>query len=116
DEDPTVLEVKLSEIPIMTVNISGNYSMEELREYAEMLEDDIEDVSEISKVDIKGALDREMIIAVDLFKMQSLKVTFGDIENAVASENINMSGGETLTNDFRRAIRVIGQFEDAHEL
>src|SRR5690606_33022345 len=97
-------------------NISGNYTMDELREYAEMLEDDIEDVSEISKVDIKGALDREMIIEVDLFKMQSLKVSFGDIENAVASENINMSGGEILTNDFRRAIRVIGQFEDADEL
>lgn len=116
DEDPTVLEVNLSEIPIMTVNISGNYTMDELREYAEMLEDDIEDVSEISKVDIKGALDREMIIEVDLFKMQSLKVSFSDIENAVASENINMSGGEILTNDFRRAIRVIGQFEDADEL
>lgn len=116
DEDPTVLEVNLSEIPIMTVNISGNYTMDELREYAEMLEDDIEDVSEISKVDIKGALDREMIIEVDLFKMQSLKVSFGDIENAVVSENINMSGGEILTNDFRRAIRVIGQFEDADEL
>lgn len=115
-EEPLVMEINLSEIPIMTVNVSGNYTVDELKKYAEILEDDIEDISQISKVDMKGDQEREVRIDADLIKMQSLQISFGDIENAVATENITMSGGELVRNDFRRAIRVIGEFEDPMEL
>ena len=116
DNDPEVLEINLSEIPIMSVNISGDYSNDQLRKYAEYLEDEIEELKEISKVDLKGALEREMKIEVDLLKMQSMEVSFTDIENAVRSENLNMSGGEILKNEFRSSIRVLGEFEDADDL
>lgn len=116
EDEPEVLEINLSEIPIMSVNISGDYSNDQLRKYAEYLEDEIEELKEISKVDLKGALEREMKIEVDLLKMQSMEVSFGDIENAVKSENLNMSGGEVLTNEFRSSIRVLGEFEDATDL
>lgn len=46
-----------------------------------------------------------MSIEVDIPKMESLEVSFGDIENAIKSENLNMSGGELVVNDFRRSIR-----------
>lgn len=114
--DPAVQDVNFADIPILTVNVSGNYGMDELRGYAEMLEDEIEAISEVNEVDLKGALEREMKVDVDLLKMESMKVSFGDIENAIRSENMNMSGGEILTNDFRRAIRVVGEFEDAQDL
>ncbi len=116
DQEPAVLEVAFSELPIVTVNVSGNYSNEELEEYANYLEDKIEGIKEISKVEKKGLLETEIKIDVDLNKMQSLKVSFGDIENAVAMENLTMSGGELVKNEFRRAIRVIGQFEDVEEI
>ena len=116
DDDPTVLEVNFSDIPIMTVNISGDYSTEELKEYAETLQDRIENVKQISKVGLKGDLDREVQIDVDLYKMQSLKVSFADIENAVTAENITLSGGEITNNDFKRSIRVVGQFKNAIEV
>ncbi|MDH3648363.1 MAG: efflux RND transporter permease subunit [Saprospiraceae bacterium] len=116
DQEPLVLEVNLSEIPIMTINMRGDFSMDELREFAEYMEDQVEEVDEVSNVDIKGALEREVKIDVDLHKMQSLQVTFGDIENAIASENLNMSGGELIKNEFRRAIRIIGQFEEVQEI
>jgi multidrug efflux pump subunit AcrB len=116
EDDPTVLEVNFSEIPIVSINVSGNYGMDELRGYAEFIEDLIEDIKEISKVDMKGAQEREVKIDVDLPKMQSLLVSFNDIEQAVASENISMSGGEIVKDNFRRSIRVIGQFEDVKEL
>jgi multidrug efflux pump subunit AcrB len=115
-EEPSVLEVAFSEFPIVTVNISGNYSNDELEDYADDLADKIEAIKQISKVEKKGLLETEIRIDVDLSKMQSLEVSFGDIENAVASENITMSGGELVNNDFRRAIRVIGQFERVSEI
>lgn len=116
DEEPLVMEINLSEIPIMTVNVSGDYPIDELKNYAEVLEDDIEDITEISKVDMKGDLEREVKIDVDLIKMQSLKVSFDDIANAISGENLTMSAGELVRNDFRRAIRVIGEFEDPEEI
>lgn len=116
DQDPTVLDINLSEIPIMTVNVSGDYPNDALRSYAEYLEDEIEKLDEISKVELKGTREREVKVDVDLQKMESLEVSFMDIENAIASENITMSGGELLNDDFRRAVRVTGEFEDVSEL
>ena len=116
DQDPLVLEVNTADIPIMSVNMSGDFTMDELRGFAEYMEDQIEEVSQVSNVVIKGALEREVKINVDLHKMQSLQVTFGDLENAIASENMNMSVGEIINNDFRRAVRVMGEFETVDEI
>ncbi len=116
DQEPSVKELDFSEIPIMTINISGDYPMDEFRTYAEDLQDKIEDISEVSRAQMAGALDREVKINVDLYKMQSLKVSFDDIEAAIARENITMSGGEIINNDNRRAIRIIGQFSDVNEV
>lgn len=116
DQDPNVLEVNLSEFPIMTVNISGNLNMDELRTIGEYIEDKIESLKEVNKVTLKGALDREVKVDIDLLKMQSLKVSFQDVEAAIAQENISMSAGELVSNEFRRSIRVVGEFESAREM
>jgi len=116
DQDPAVLEIKFSDIPIVSVNVSGDYAPDDLRTYAEYIQDKIEGLKEINKVDLKGALEREVQINVDLIKMQSLKVAFNDIQNAIQSENMTMSGGEMVTNGFRRALRVVGQFDNVEEM
>ncbi|WP_235297853.1 efflux RND transporter permease subunit [Portibacter marinus] len=114
--EPEVLDINLSEIPIMSVNLSGDFPNDELRSYGEYLQDRFEDLPEISSVNLKGTLDREVQINVDVPIMQALQVSFGDIENAVRAENMTMSGGEIVNNDFRRSIRIIGEFEDVEEL
>ena len=116
DQEPTVLEIKFSDIPIVSINLSGDYGQDELREYAEYVQDKVEALKEINKVDLKGALEREVQINVDLNKMQSLKVSFNDIQNAIQSENVTMSGGEIVKNGFRRALRVVGQFDNVEEM
>ncbi len=116
DEEPTVLEINTAEIPIMTVNMSGSFTMDELRGFAELMEEQIEEVTEVSNVVIKGALEREVKIDVDLHKMQSLQITFRDLESAISMENLNMSAGEIINSDFRRAVRVMGQFKDVDEI
>ncbi len=116
DTEPSVMEVNFSEFPIMTVNLSGNFSMDELRLNAEYLQDKIEELKEVNKATLKGALDREVKVDIDLLKMQALQVSFQDVEMAIAQENLSMSAGEIVANDFRRSIRVIGEFEDAREM
>ncbi|MEZ5038573.1 MAG: efflux RND transporter permease subunit [Saprospiraceae bacterium] len=116
DQEPSVMDVNLSELPIVTVNVSGDYPNDELRNYAEFLQDKIEALNEVNEVDMKGDLEREVKVDVDLLKMESMEVSFGDIANAIQAENLTMSGGEIVNNDFRRAIRVKGEFERVEEL
>ena len=115
-QDPDIFDVNLSEIPIMTVNLSGKYTNDELRSFAEYLEDEIEAIDEISGVEIKGSLEREVKIDVDLPRMDALEVSFQDIENAVNWENMNMSAGEIVNDGFRRAVRVVGEFDNAEDM
>ena len=111
--EPSVSEMNFSErIPIMNINLSGEFSMDQLKEYAEYLEDKIEELSEISSVDIRGVQEKELEIAVDLYKMEASKISFNDIENAVAFENMSISGGDILENGIRRTVRVLGEFKD----
>ena len=114
--DPVVIDLDLSEFPIMNISLSGDFSINELKEYAEFLEDEIERVSEISKVEITGINEREVQINVDMHKLNVFELNFGDIENAVISENISMSGGEIKLGSSRRSLRVIGEFTDPSEI
>lgn len=117
DKDPDVFEMDFSElIPIMNVNLSGDIPMDFLKEYAEYLEDEIEKLPEITDVEIKGARDREIKVDVDVHKMNALEIAFGDIESAIAYENLTISGGDILTDSSRRNIRVIGEFKNAEEI
>ena len=114
--DPNVFEMNFSEFPIMNINLSGDYSIEELNEYAEYLEDEIEKIKEISKVEIRGVDEREVKIMVDPYQMEARNVNFGDIEDAVVAENVTLSGGNIRENDIRRSLRVLGEFDDPNQI
>ncbi|NHE56752.1 efflux RND transporter permease subunit [Cyclobacterium plantarum] len=116
DRDPDVLEINTSEFPIMNVNISGNYTEQELKKYGEYLEDEIEKLSEISSADLGGTIEREIQINADLYKMEANGVTFSDISSAVADENVTISGGNILSGDYRRTLRIAGEFTDPMQL
>lgn len=114
--DPNVMEIDFSEIPIMYINISGPYDLQQLKSYAEQAQDKIESLPEITRVDIIGALEREVQINVDMFKMQAASLTFNDIERAVSAENVTVSAGTIPTYGMRRSIRIVGQFKSAEEI
>ncbi|MCG8309488.1 MAG: efflux RND transporter permease subunit [Cytophagales bacterium] len=116
DNDPNVMDIDITELPIMYVNISGDYSINELKTYAEYLEDEIEKLKEISKCDIKGALNREIRVDADIHKMEAVEVSFQDISDAIAAENVTLSGGNILSNEFRRSLRVDGEFKSVEEI
>lgn len=115
-DDPAVMDIDFSEIPIMYIQISGNYDLEQLKKYAEIAQDRIESLNEITRVDIVGALEREIQINVDLYKAQAAKVTMSDIERGVASENLTISAGNVTTAGSKRSIRIQGQFNDMQSI
>jgi multidrug efflux pump subunit AcrB len=114
---PNVFELSMSEeIAILNINISGNYPVAKLKEYGEYLQDEIEDLTEIKKVDIRGAQDKEVEVAVDIYKMMAAKVSFNDITNAINNGNVTMSAGNFITSQQRRTIRIIGEIDSPSDL
>lgn len=113
---PNVFEINFSEFPIMTVNLSGRYSNDDLRDFGEYLQTEIEKLPEISEVKLKGVAEKEIQIDVDWKQMQAKKISFNDIANAIAMENITMSAGERNFNGFNRSVRVVGEFKTVKEI
>jgi len=114
--DPMVMDIDFSEFPILSINLSGDYSIEELKKYAEILEDEMEEIKEVSKVLIEGVNEREIKINVDLLKLEAYDLSFNNIIGAIQGENITMSGGEILLGQTRRNIRVLGEFQNMKDI
>lgn len=115
-QDPNVQEVSLSEMPIMFVNLSGNFDMMSLKKFADDAKDKLEELPELTRVDIVGAPEREFQINVDNYKMQSANITFDDIANAVKRENVDISGGLLEIGNMKRTLQIKGQFKNAFDL
>lgn len=113
---PDVVEFSFSDMPIMFVNVSGDYDGLKLKRYAEQLQDRFEALTEVSKAEIVGAPEREIQINVDPLAMDKAMLSFQDISNAVASENLDMSGGQLEIGDMNRNLRIKGQFVSSLQL
>lgn len=111
-KDPQVADIDLSEIPIMNIHLYGDIDLSTLKKYAKLAQEKIESFKEITRVDIVGALDREIQIDVDMYKMQAASASFYDIENAVTRENVIISGGTIDLQGMRRSIRIVGEFKN----
>ena len=115
-KEPNVMDINLADLPIMYVNISGDYDLKKLKQYADVLKDRIEALKEISGVDIVGALDPEVQINADLNKMAAAQISFRDIESAVGYENLTISGGTVKMDGVRRTLNVKKEFKSAEEI
>ncbi len=115
--EPNVFDLNLSEeFPIMNINIAGDYPVEKLKEFGEYLEDEIEDLPQIKEVDIRGAQELEVEVAVDIYKMMAAKVSFDDVLQTINGGNMTMSAGNLKTSGQRRTIRILGEIEKPSEL
>ncbi|HMH33399.1 MAG TPA: efflux RND transporter permease subunit [Puia sp.] len=109
-KEPDVIEVSLSDLPIMFVNVSGNYDGIKLKSYAKKLQDRFEELPEVNKAEIAGAPEREIQVNVDKFKMEAAGITFTDIANAIGNENKDISAGNIKIGNMQPTIQVKGQF------
>jgi multidrug efflux pump subunit AcrB len=113
---PEVTRIDLSEIPVLNISLSGNLGLVKIKEYAEDLQDRIEGLQEITRVDILGALDREIQVNVDLYKMQSAGVTFDQIVNTIRLENMTITAGMLDVGLMKRNMRIVGEFKNPKQL
>ncbi|NOY96223.1 MAG: efflux RND transporter permease subunit [Chlorobi bacterium] len=116
ERDPIVKDIDFSEFPIMNVNLSGDFSMKDLKKYAELLQDEFESLNEISEANIRGIDEREIQINVDPYKLEAHGMTFEDISLAIRSENITIGAGEFTSDQTRRVIRTEADYKNIGQI
>ena len=115
-QQPDVIEVSFSDLPIMFVNVSGNYDPVQLKDYAKKMKDRFEELSEINKAEITGAPDREIQVNVNKYKMEAAGIGFNDIALAISNENRDISAGNIKIGNMQPTIQVKGQFTSAYDM
>ena len=115
--EPNVFDLNISEeFPILNINVKGNYSKFDLKNYAEDIKDDLEDIPEVKEAQIVGVDDNEVEVALDLFRMNAAGVSFDQVINAIRNENITISGGNLITDGNRTNVRIKGQISSPNDL
>jgi multidrug efflux pump subunit AcrB len=114
--EPMIKEIAFSEIPIMYINIAGNFDLKDMKKYAEDLQDRIESMKEINEAKIIGALDREIQVNIDMYKLQAAQLTLTDVQRAIASENLSLTGGNVPLNGMKPTLSIKSEFKNAKEI
>jgi len=111
-EEPLVDEINTDDFPIMTINLSGTYSLARLKEVGEDLQDELEGISSVLEANLIGGLTREVQINVDLSALKTHGVSFNDLISTIQQENTNIPGGSIDVNRLNYLVRVDGQFDE----
>ena len=111
-EEHSILEFSFSEMPVMQVNLAGEYGLVRMKELAEELQDRIEALPPVLRADLRGGLEREVKVDVDLGKLQFYGIALNDVIDAIRNENVNIPGGSIDVGDTKYLIRVDGEFDE----
>ncbi|SZD71854.1 Multidrug-efflux transporter MexB [Candidatus Ornithobacterium hominis] len=115
--EPNVFDLNIAEeFPIANINITGNYTLQQLKDFAEKLQDDFESLQAIKEAPIRGVNDKEVEVALDVYKMAAAQVSFNDIAQSISGDNKTISGGNIINQDQRLNIRVVGEIMSPDDL
>jgi multidrug efflux pump len=115
-DKPVVREINLAEFPIMLVSISGDVSPVQLKTIGDNLQDVIEALPGVLKVDELGALEREIRLEMDPDRVASYSLTVAEILALIPSENVNISAGGLETKGTKFNVRIPAEFVTPEEV
>jgi len=91
--EPLVIFKRENISPALNFSISGDVDLRTLKMYAREIEDDLLALDDISKIELSGFPDEEIEIAFRESDLRALNLTFGEAVNAIASANLEATGG-----------------------
>ena len=114
--EPTIQEIDVNEFPIININLSGEYPVDVLKEKAELIKERLESISEINAVEIRGVQEKKVKIEIRKFDAEANRVSFGDIESAIQTENTTIGAGNLKIDGIDNFIIIDGKFKDFDDL
>ncbi|WP_022851495.1 efflux RND transporter permease subunit [Limisalsivibrio acetivorans] len=112
EQDPQILEINLSEFPIMNVAVHGSVSEPVLKKIAEDLKDEVEGIPGVLEVILSGGREREIRVLFDHERLAAYNLSFVEILQAIQRENVNIPGGTMDIGSGKYLLRIPGEFSD----
>lgn len=116
EEDPSILEINLSEFPILMVAISGDVGETVLKGVSEELEERIEEIPGVLDVVLTGARERQVRVEFDPDRLAAYRLSFAEILAAIQRENVNIPGGSIDLGEGKYLLRIPGEFTDPNQI
>lgn len=118
--DLTSIEVRKvmpSDVNVVQIAlVSENATREALRKNAERLQDELEKIKTLKKVDIHGLPDPIIRIDLQLERMASQRIPLDAVVGAVQSEIANIPGGSVDAGNKSFNIKTSGNYQDLQEI
>ncbi len=115
-EEPVIKEINFAEFPIMLISISGDVSPVQFKEIADALQDTIEAVPGVLKVNVLGALEPEIRLEFNPDRLASYNLMISEILALIPSENVNISAGGLQTQGTKFNVRIPAELVTAEEV
>ncbi|MBE3131800.1 MAG: efflux RND transporter permease subunit [Acidobacteria bacterium] len=116
-ESPTIVPLDPQSRPIMTLALTGDRSLLELKEFAEeLVKPRLEQIEGIGSAETTGGVEREIQVDADPRKLALYGFKVEDVARRVDAFNRNLQGGTIRKGTFKYALRVVGEFESLDEI
>ncbi|NJN90554.1 MAG: efflux RND transporter permease subunit [Leptolyngbyaceae cyanobacterium SL_5_14] len=117
-EEPRLFKADPSQLPVYELALtSSSLESVDLRVFAdEELARELGVVPGVASVDVSGGEAEEVIVNVDLDRLQSLGIGLTDVLDELEQTNQDVSGGRILGENTEPLTRTIGRFQDAEEI
>lgn len=105
--DKPILREMTADRPLITVSVAGGTD-ENRDRAAEEFKDLLEEIDGVSRVDLFGDREREILVEADREKLLSYRLTMGELAAAIRDRNVDRSAGATLAGPLENWVRVRG--------
>jgi multidrug efflux pump subunit AcrB len=110
-------KVRPSDVNILQVAlISENASRESLKKYGERLQDELEKITALKKVDLFGLPDQVVRIELQLEKIAEMNIPIQAILGSIQSELNNIPGGQVEAGSKTFNIKTSGNYQSTEEV
>lgn len=116
-QDITILKLDINSLPIITLGVSGDRSLEDVKKIVEeKISPRLERIEGVASVDVSGGQDQQVIITADPYKLSAYGLNAGTITQIVMGENANHPGGYITQGSQKILVRTLGQYESVEQL
>lgn len=115
-EDPTVVQIRANDYPIIAFSLAGDLSDLQFKQLGELVQDELEGIPGVSKAPLLGTLEKEYSVIANRGELNRLKINFNQIIGSIAASNIDSPLGFVTVDDVDYNLRTVGKFTSVDDV
>ncbi|MDN5331090.1 MAG: hydrophobic/amphiphilic exporter (mainly bacteria), family [Tepidanaerobacteraceae bacterium] len=116
-DEPLVFKFDPSMLPVLIYGMTGDRDPLLMKQIAEdIIEKRLERVAGVASVQVTGGVERQIRVLLSPQKMNGYGISFSQVIQALAANNLNLPGGTVDYGSRELIVRTTGEFENVDEI